>query len=88
MDGRGRMGSAWKWRYGGRDHFDVFLLLSSLLLIFGSRPGRTGVGTGFYHLRLEVEFPFALNPPKGRPEWYRLIPGCMISYKYICGMIV
>jgi hypothetical protein len=45
---------------------DVFLFLSSFLLFFGSRPGTNGVGTGFYHQPKEVEFPRALDPPKGR----------------------
>jgi len=30
---------------------------------FGSRPGTNGVGTGFCHLPLEVEFPRAPDPP-------------------------
>ena len=45
--------------------FVCFLFLSSLLLFFGSRPGTNGVGMGFYHLALEVEFPRAPDPPKG-----------------------
>jgi len=48
--------------------------LSLLLLIpfssFGSRPGTNGVGTGFYHLPLEVEFPRAPDPPND----YRIVP--------------
>jgi hypothetical protein len=44
------------------------LLFSSLLssLLIGFRPGTNGVGTGFYHLPMEVEFPRAPDPPKGR----------------------
>jgi len=45
---------------------DVFLVLSSLLLFFGSRPGTNGVSTGFYHQSMDVEFPCALDAPKGR----------------------
>jgi hypothetical protein len=30
---------------------------------YGSRAGINGVGTGFCHLPLEVEFPRAPNPP-------------------------
>jgi len=45
---------------------DVFLFLSSLLLFFGSRPGTNGVGTGFYHQSMDVEFPHAPDLPKGR----------------------
>jgi len=45
---------------------DVFLFLSSLLLFFGSRPGTNGVGTGFCHLLMDVEFPRAPDPVKGR----------------------
>jgi len=40
--------------------------MSLLFLIpfssFGSRPGTNGLGTGFYHLPLEVEFPCAPEP--------------------------
>jgi hypothetical protein len=65
MDGRRSMGLEVEiWRTGSL--LDVFLFLSSLLLFFGSRPGTNGVGTGFYHLLLEVEFPRAPDPPKGR----------------------
>jgi len=47
--------------------FLCFLLFSSFLhVFFGSRPGTNGVGIGFYHLPLEVEFPRAPDPPKGR----------------------
>jgi hypothetical protein len=46
------------------------LLFSSLLFsihpFFGSRPGTNGLGTGFYHVPMEVEFPRAPDPPKGR----------------------
>ena len=63
-------------------------LLFSFLLFFGSRPGTNGVGMGFYHLPLEVEFPRAPDPLKGRPECYRSVAGLMISYKYVRGMIV
>jgi len=44
----------------------VFLFLFSHLLLFGSRPGTNGVGTGFYHMLLEVVFPSAPDLPKGR----------------------
>ena len=44
---------------------DVFLLLSSLLLFLGFRPGTNGVGTGFYHQSMVVEFPRAPDPPTG-----------------------
>ena len=44
---------------------EVFFFLSSLLLFFGSRPGIYCVGTGFYHLLMEVEFPRTPDPPKG-----------------------
>jgi len=45
---------------------DGFFILSSVLLFFGSRPGTNGVGTGFYHLLMEVEFPSVPDSPKGR----------------------
>ena len=64
---------------------DVFLFLSSLLLFFGSRPGTNGVGTGFYHQPMEVEFSRAPDPPNGRPEWYRSVAGLMNSYQYVRG---
>ena len=61
---------AWvrKLRYGDGITFGCFLvsLFSSSLLLYGSRPGTNGVGMGFYHLPLEVEFPRALDQPKGR----------------------
>ena len=45
-----------------------FFLFSSLLFTsFGSRPSTNSVGTGFYHLPLEVEFPRTPDPPKGHP---------------------
>jgi len=61
------VGGAWvrKSRYGDVITLDVFLFLSSLLF-FGSRPGTNGVGMGFYHQPMEVEFPRAPDPPKGR----------------------
>ena len=54
-----------KSRYGDGITFGCFLV-SSLLLFFGSRPGTNGVGMGFYHQPMEVEFPRAPDPPKGR----------------------
>jgi len=75
--------------------FLCFLLFSSLLFslhpFFGSRPGTNGVGTGFYHLPMEVEFPRAPDPPKGRYwalpigcgtygfVWLRTLNGCLIT---------
>jgi len=44
--------------------FARFSFLSSLLPFFVSRPGTNGVGSGFYHLQLMVEFPGAPDPPK------------------------
>ena len=38
-----------KWGIGSL--LDVFLFLSSLLLLFRSRPGTNGIGMDFYHLR-------------------------------------
>jgi len=45
---------------------DVFFFLSSLLRFFGSGPGTNGVGTGFYHQSMDVEFPCGPDPLKGR----------------------
>jgi hypothetical protein len=50
--------------------FFCFILFSTLhlfisLFFFGSQPGTNGVGTGFYHLPMEVEFPHAPDSPKG-----------------------
>ena len=45
---------------------DFFLYLSSVFLFLGSRPGTNGVGTGIYHLPMEVEFPRAPDLPRGR----------------------
>jgi len=69
--------------------FGCFLVsLFSSSLLFGSRPGTNGVGTGFYHLPMEVEFPRAPDPPKGRPELYRSVVGLMGSYDCVRRMIV
>jgi len=38
-------------------------VLMGFYFSYGSRAGINGVGTGFYHLPLEVEFPRAPNPP-------------------------
>jgi hypothetical protein len=49
--------------------FPFVPLLPSLVfssLCIGFRPGTNGVGTGFYHLPMELEFPRAPNLPKGR----------------------
>jgi len=43
--------------------FLCWLLCSSLLI--GFWPSTNGIGMGFYYLPLEVEFPHALDPPKG-----------------------
>ena len=47
--------------------FFLLLFTSLLSLLIGSRPSTNGVGMGFYHLPLEVEFPRAPDPPKGHP---------------------
>jgi len=46
--------------------FDVFLFLSSVLLFCGSWPGTNGIGMGFGHLLMKVEFPHAPDLWKGR----------------------
>jgi hypothetical protein len=63
-----------KWTLRNHGQLDVSFLLSTSLmftsflsLLIGSRPGTNGVGMGFYHLPLEVEFPRAPDPPKGHP---------------------
>jgi hypothetical protein len=74
MDNLRSMGSAQKWRCGGRDHFWMFLVsLSSLVLFFESRRSTNGVSIGFTTFgvsQVEVEFPHAPDLAKGRPEWY------------------
>ena len=74
------------WRTGSL--LDVFSFVSSLLLFFGSQPGTNGIGTGFYHQPMEVEFPRAPDPPKGRHELYRSVVGLMGSYDCVRRMIV
>ena len=59
-------GGKW-WRIGGLGISLLFLIPFSS---FGSRPGTNGVGTGFYHLPLEVEFPRAPDPPNN----YQTVP--------------
>jgi len=69
MDGRWSMSSEvavrrlWK-QFRRFFLFLCFLLFSSLLI--GLRPGTNGVSMGFYRLPMEVEFPSAPDPPKGR----------------------
>jgi len=46
--------------------FGCFLVSSSFLLLFGSWPGTNGVGMGVYYFAMEVQFPRAPDPPKGR----------------------
>jgi hypothetical protein len=46
------------------------------------------VFTNFGVSQVEVDFPRAPDPPKGRPEWYQSVAGLMISYEYVRGMIV
>jgi len=46
------------------------------------------VFTTFGVSQVEVDFPRAPDPPKGRPEWYQSVAGLMISYEYVRGMIV
>jgi hypothetical protein len=49
---------------GGVGEFRVNLEVSfSSSLLIGSRPSANSVGTGFYHLLLELEFPRAPDPP-------------------------
>jgi len=84
------VGGVWvrKWRCGGYGSssdvsfcsfcsFCSFVSSSSLLfssLLIGFRPSTNCVSMGFYHLPMEVEFPRALDPPKGR---HRAVPiGC------------
>jgi len=66
------------WRTGSL--LDVFLFLYSLVLIFGSRPGTNGVGTGFYHQSMDVEFPRVPDPPKGR---HRAVPIGSGTYDFV-----
>jgi len=47
----------------------------SFLHFFGSRPSTNGIGMGFYHLHMKVEFPHALHPPKRHPVRYRIGSG-------------
>jgi hypothetical protein len=68
--------------------FGSFLFLSTRLLFFGSQPGTNGVGMGFYHLPLKVEFPRAPDAPKSCPVQYRLVAGLMDWYEYVHGTFV
>jgi hypothetical protein len=64
----------WPWIQRGELRGRLILEVSFSSLYFssfssiGSRPGTNGVGMGFYHLPLEVEFPRAPDPPKGYPR--------------------
>jgi len=71
------------WRTGSL--LDVLLFLSSLLLFFGSRPSTKGVGTGFYHQSMDLEFPcrpdgskdrhWAVRIGTGTYDFLRVLPG-------------
>ena len=70
-----------------------FLLLSSPYFITSLDLGlvqkaSARVFTTFGASQVEVDFPRAPDPPKGRPEWYQSVAGLMISYEYVRGMIV
>ena len=60
----------WNWRYGGRDHFWMFSCFS--LLFFSSldlgpvQMASAWVFTTFGVSQVEVHFPRAPDPPKGR----------------------
>jgi len=95
------VGGVWvrKWRCGGYGSSSAisfcsivsFSSLFSSSLLIGFRPGTNGVGMGFYHLPMEVEFPRAPDPPKGRHwavpigcgtyafVWLRTSNGCLIT---------
>ena len=55
------------------------LLFSSLHLFFGSRPGTNVVGTGFYHLPMEMRFPVRQIHGKVAIEPYRSVVGHISS---------
>jgi hypothetical protein len=46
------------------------------------------VFTTFGVSQLEVDFPCAPDLGKGCPEWCQSVPGLIISYEYVRGMIV
>jgi len=68
--------------------FGCFLFLSSLLVFFGSRAGTNGVGTGFYHLPMEVEIPKRRIRQTVAIELYRSVVGLISSYDCVQRMIV
>ena len=92
MDGQMSIGSVWKWRYGGRDHFWMFSCFS--LLFFSSldhgpvQMASAWVFTTFRVSQVEVEFPCAPDPPKGHPERYWSVVGLRGSYDCVCETVV
>jgi hypothetical protein len=65
------VGGVWvrKWRYGGRDHFWLFyvsLLSFSSLDLGPVQMASARVFTTFGVNQVEVDFPRAPDPPKGR----------------------
>jgi len=60
---RGSLDNDWTWSSG----IGCFLWGFTLLTSYGSWAGINGVGMGFHHLPLEVEFPRAPNPLRGCP---------------------
>jgi len=83
----------WSFGFGSGDMetgslLDVFLFLSSLLSLLGSRPGTNGVGTGFTTCHWRWSFPRAPDLPKGCPVRYRSVAGLIDSYEYVRGTFV
>jgi len=70
-----------------QDHFWMFSCLSLLFSSWISAQYKWR-RHGFYHLPLELEFPRAPDPPKGRPVRYRSVAGLIRSYEYVCRTFV
>jgi len=84
------VGGVWvQFRSGDIEHgMTLDASCFSLLLIFRSQTSSNGVGTGFYHLPMEVDYPSAQDPPKGHHWAHWSVVGLDCSYDCVCRMIV
>jgi hypothetical protein len=80
-------------RHGDGITFGCFLFLFSLLFFSSLDLGPVQMASAWVFAtsgvsQVEVDYPRALDLPKGHRESYRLVAGLMISYMYVRGMIV
>jgi hypothetical protein len=89
IDGRRSIGSVWKWRYGGWDHFWMFSSFS--LLFFSSLdlgPVQMASARVFTTCQWRWGFPVRRVRRKVAIQLYRSVVGLMGSYNCVRRMIV